>query len=286
MMNHSCLPNAAWTFDGRELQVRAETDSNVGEEITISYAPCDTFRERKEELSQWGIECLCKLCEKGPTEPRGELRHQIDRTLSRKSPIPGELSGCYIKDIATLIQQMRENGLEWGAWPMRNFHLKMYWILNREGDLQGCLKVLLKVRYEMEEEPAIQMCQRIDTLRSLIAVMGRIYCSKNESSWITGIGKLYLGEKTEDNDDESEVMVEIKELVKDVYVAMWQLMVSDIETCYGESSSFARWERMRYRREVMPLWTPDIKKGSFRELLGWAGVKVQSGKGTADMVVW
>ncbi|KAI4753226.1 hypothetical protein E4T52_09310 [Aureobasidium sp. EXF-3400] len=61
--NHSCLPNAEYSFLGDFMLVRANKDIPKGEEITISYVPTTgKFEQQKMALRNWNFKCECKLC--------------------------------------------------------------------------------------------------------------------------------------------------------------------------------------------------------------------------------
>ena len=80
MINHSCDPNSWWTFNGRELQMRAVRDISAGEEMTISYITISgSYNNRQESLlTGWGFKCLCTLCEMGQMGPKeGHLRTKL-----------------------------------------------------------------------------------------------------------------------------------------------------------------------------------------------------------------
>jgi hypothetical protein len=80
MINHSCDPNSWWTFNGRELQMRAVRDISAGEEMTISYITISgSYNIRQESLlTGWGFKCVCTLCEMGQLGPKeGHLRTKL-----------------------------------------------------------------------------------------------------------------------------------------------------------------------------------------------------------------
>ena len=68
MINHSCSPNASWSFKGRELSLIASRALSVGEEIHISYVEDtgDYFQRRRMLKSIWSFDCNCELCKQGP----------------------------------------------------------------------------------------------------------------------------------------------------------------------------------------------------------------------------
>ena len=80
MINHSCDPNSWWTFNGRELQMRAVRDISAGEEMTISYITISGSYNIPQEslLTGWGFKCVCTLCEMGQLGPKeGHLRTKL-----------------------------------------------------------------------------------------------------------------------------------------------------------------------------------------------------------------
>ncbi|OQO13329.1 hypothetical protein B0A48_01557 [Cryoendolithus antarcticus] len=62
--NHSCVPNAQWSWISNVMVVRAARPLAADEELTISYAPPNqTFDERLKSLAENGFVCHCPLCE-------------------------------------------------------------------------------------------------------------------------------------------------------------------------------------------------------------------------------
>ncbi|KAI9788436.1 MAG: hypothetical protein M1816_006872 [Peltula sp. TS41687] len=68
-INHSCLPNAAVTFDGAQLSLRSLREIEEHGEITISYIEnTDPYNRRQRLLAhQYFFSCACVKCQHGPT---------------------------------------------------------------------------------------------------------------------------------------------------------------------------------------------------------------------------
>ena len=63
MFNHSCVPNAGYSYIGDLMIVTANCDINVGEEIFLPYISIwENYDERQKELAKWGFHCSCALC--------------------------------------------------------------------------------------------------------------------------------------------------------------------------------------------------------------------------------
>lgn len=250
MINHSCSPNAFWTFEGRELQVRAERDVQAGEEIFISYIPRGHFYERMERLGHWGIKCVCDLCKKGLIEPLGSLRGRLDKVICDQT-FHRKAANTRIEMCKQLIEEVRKEGYGWGVWPMKLLFARFYQAARELGNKMEMLKALLKIRYavEVEQDPKPFLTDRVETLRLLTSVMAQIQ-----------------------NDAENQGKMGV--LVGGVYVGMRQEMLREIEGCYGSTSLLARWERKRYLVEIGD--GQDVNTDEFRCRLGclltWAGV--------------
>jgi hypothetical protein len=103
MINHSCNPNSWWTFNGRELQMRAVRDIPTGEELTISYITISgSYHIRQESLlTGWGFECVCTLCEMGQLGPtEGHLRAKLLAMHSQEQATTNRVSLQHSFEIA------------------------------------------------------------------------------------------------------------------------------------------------------------------------------------------
>lgn len=86
--NHCCDSNAEIVWRTRakeEIEIRAITKINAGDEITINYNIVDIsprrFKRRQELLSNtWGFKCTCSLCEKEKLDPDDRNYDQFERT--------------------------------------------------------------------------------------------------------------------------------------------------------------------------------------------------------------
>lgn len=77
-VNHACVSNAARTYIGDFMILRASCDIACGEEITLSYFNCfENYREDLAELQRhWGIRCHCKVCVVEQVVPRDLLQER------------------------------------------------------------------------------------------------------------------------------------------------------------------------------------------------------------------
>ncbi|KAL5496874.1 hypothetical protein EMCRGX_G013245 [Ephydatia muelleri] len=64
MMNHSCEPNCAWSFDGKAMVIHAVTDISADEQLFISYiALVESCSHRRAcLLDHYAFECTCVRC--------------------------------------------------------------------------------------------------------------------------------------------------------------------------------------------------------------------------------
>ena len=75
LLNHSCVPNAHITFDGRALSLRSLREIAADEEITISYVDTTnpTSARRNELSSRYFFTCQCPACRSGLTNGQPEM---------------------------------------------------------------------------------------------------------------------------------------------------------------------------------------------------------------------
>jgi SET and MYND domain-containing protein len=66
--NHSCDPNAEYSFDGRVLRVASIKTIMEGEEVTISYVNRLTPKNDRQELlrGRYDFTCRCSACAREP----------------------------------------------------------------------------------------------------------------------------------------------------------------------------------------------------------------------------
>ncbi|KUJ21561.1 SET domain-containing protein [Mollisia scopiformis] len=227
MINHSCMPNSYWVFNGRELQVRAERDMVAGEEVTISYIPRGAYVDRTISLASWGIHCTCQRCSKGVIEPTGQLREAIKEALDeQKWKYIRPTAQCRI--LRTLISDVWCDGNTWGAWPMRLLLVKLHDSLRAADQEWGVLQVLLRLRYSVDdqERPKAFLCERVQTLRLLVSFVGSVYHGRCGS----GAGNLVVW-------------------IKSLYPYYRRLLLYEVQMCYGEDSALAKWELKRNMEE-------------------------------------
>jgi SET domain-containing protein len=62
-INHDCNPNAQILEDNKQMVVKIIKTVKEGEELTIDYIGQDSKGiERKNQLKNYGIVCLCSIC--------------------------------------------------------------------------------------------------------------------------------------------------------------------------------------------------------------------------------
>jgi hypothetical protein len=65
LINHSCIPNAEWRFEGNTFQLRAIQPIKSNDEIFISYNGAHDEEGSKQLLEIWGFTCCCRQCKEG-----------------------------------------------------------------------------------------------------------------------------------------------------------------------------------------------------------------------------
>ncbi|KAK6063205.1 hypothetical protein SCUP515_12610 [Seiridium cupressi] len=88
LVNHSCIPNAARSFLGDLIILRAAKDIKKGQEITLAYVrrnfPGLNLKTLQEMITEgFGFSCKCGLCEAD--------KHCISETLASRSALVNEL---------------------------------------------------------------------------------------------------------------------------------------------------------------------------------------------------
>ncbi|KAF2720154.1 hypothetical protein K431DRAFT_95811 [Polychaeton citri CBS 116435] len=88
MANHSCYPNAVWSWIGDMIVVRATTQIKEGEEIFLSYVPSNmSYEKRKVRLMEkYGFECRCNLCiaEGSTTDKDEQIKADVDKLFRQE----------------------------------------------------------------------------------------------------------------------------------------------------------------------------------------------------------
>lgn len=74
--NHSCKPNATWSWNRttKEMEIRARSNIEAGEEISISYINClyESRSARHKCCGYLGFICKCEMC----CEPKDSVMRQ------------------------------------------------------------------------------------------------------------------------------------------------------------------------------------------------------------------
>ncbi|GAA6020699.1 hypothetical protein JCM11491_000520 [Sporobolomyces phaffii] len=108
-LNHSCLPNASYTFLSSVFILRARRDLDPGEEILISYLDqTASLEERQEKLGKHGFVCRCALCND---------EQSVGATIRREREILKKRARESIADGGLAIKQL----VEWKAKMERTY---------------------------------------------------------------------------------------------------------------------------------------------------------------------
>ncbi|KAE9370083.1 SET domain-containing protein [Stipitochalara longipes BDJ] len=228
MINHSCQPNAWWTFNGREFQLRAVRDIPAGEELSISYIGITaSFKLRQENvMKDWGFECACLLCKEGPQEPMdGPLYDKfLEIQNIEKSTAVGSASLQMNQDF---IDEMLRSGYHLGNYPIPQLYRQIYTATLRKGDNIGALKVYLKLYYEIEHAaiPPPFPDDRINSLKKLISLIRTVQLV--ESPLITE---------------------DIKSMLPYIRGYLSNKLCRETERCFGFDTEIARFEKEQYQK--------------------------------------
>jgi hypothetical protein len=152
MINHSCDPNSWWTFNGRELQMRAVRDISAGEELTMSYITLSgSYNIRQESvLTGWGFKCVCTLCEMGQLGPReGHLRTKLLAMHSQ--------------------EQATNNGMSLSNTPLKSQDSDLIQILLRLKSIKTALTTSLKLAIALVLGQSLTFIDRFSEFSSILA---------------------------------------------------------------------------------------------------------------------
>ncbi|KAK0125697.1 SET and MYND domain-containing protein 3 [Cadophora gregata] len=168
MINHCCDPNSTWLSEEGTLQVRAERDITVREELTICYGCLGTLEDRQKKLSGWIGKCTCCLCTNPPREPTGKLRDYVTKLITARG---GDATPSQSRTISLqhAIQEMERVGLGLSAWPIRKLHVHLFRCRCGQYDGPNMLKTWLKLYYFVE--PAIRPLECLANRNRSLAVL-------------------------------------------------------------------------------------------------------------------
>ena len=79
LLNHSCKPNAIFSYDGETINLRVAGVIQRDEEITISY--CDHFQPREGREEALGFPCKCSICALPPAEQK--IHDKVSREFGK-----------------------------------------------------------------------------------------------------------------------------------------------------------------------------------------------------------
>ncbi|KAJ4394132.1 hypothetical protein N0V93_003349 [Gnomoniopsis smithogilvyi] len=117
MVNHSCVPNAAVSFTGRQAIFRAELPIKEGDEITISYIDYTKPKLfRALGLALYHFECRCPrckddlsvydICQNSPVIPLNSFSLVPNLERLRKPPISPPKSPAELKELKDSIDEI------------------------------------------------------------------------------------------------------------------------------------------------------------------------------------
>ncbi|KAG7443859.1 uncharacterized protein BT62DRAFT_921526 [Guyanagaster necrorhizus] len=123
--NHSCSPNAHWTWDPASFSLTLEAVRPIAphEEITIQYIDvCGSRAQRREELRMWfNFECVCPAC----SLPLHRQQRQSDFAREELARLMGHLR-------AVTFEEWCASGTLWDGYLIR-MHRRALEIREREG---------------------------------------------------------------------------------------------------------------------------------------------------------
>jgi hypothetical protein len=231
-MNHSCLPNAYWCFNGREIQVRAQQDIEAGQELFITYTGGDTYERRKKQLWEgWGFKCRCQICTSEERGPEGRLKAVLDKLLHKATAAEedGALKLRYAMKGARVLSKKLPSGVE--TWEMRQFYSQVYKAHRLNKSASEMLKTWLTFYYRIQpyQQQKSAPLDRTSHLSLLIALTDH---------------KLVSAEGLKEYADE------LKNLVANVYPFLRGNLIRELERWYGGDSDIAKHESDLYIQKL------------------------------------
>lgn len=95
LMNHSCIPNTEFYYDGCKISVKSKCSINTGDEITCTYGPLFRKMSRAERMetlsSQYYFKCSCAACNDEQVYTKNNRKYEDNE--SNRLPI---LAECFI----------------------------------------------------------------------------------------------------------------------------------------------------------------------------------------------
>jgi hypothetical protein len=270
MINHSCLANARWYHNGKELRIRARSDIKAGDELTICYDPTEDYTLRRSHLKDYGINCHCQICQVGDTGPTGPFRRKMLHLAHSNQ----QRKNLEMEGLESAIEDMRLHHMGYGVYPMRDIHQQAYLAYLSKGKTSECLKLALKIYYQVEPmiSPPIYEDYRLCTLYAIVSLLNPP-----------------LPEET----NLEPLPPTILEIIPKVFLQLRRKLASDTERCYGADSLVAQFERQFFTKTSERLQNAvngspayaaskdsEEQKKEFqvnmKELLAWADIDIDA----------
>jgi hypothetical protein len=137
LINHSCDPNTALSFEESNIRLVATREIAVGEEITIAYIPYTHYKVRKLEFEKrWNFTCACSVCERCKQSMHGPAAY-FDRTLFRN---PIDPQGLLSRTRGHGDRKIDDEVTQIMRWHLRLHHKNMFLRYCKNGDRRAALK--------------------------------------------------------------------------------------------------------------------------------------------------
>lgn len=142
LMNHSCDPNTAMFFEGRNIRLVATRDIDAREELTITYIPYSHYKLRKLELEKrWGFKCRCSVCERCRQSMHGPAAY-FNRTLFAN---PVDRQAMLFMSRGYGDQVIDDEVTQITMWHLRLHYKNMFLKHCKSGDRKNALKCAIEV---------------------------------------------------------------------------------------------------------------------------------------------
>ena len=263
-MNHSCIPNADWRFEGNTFQLRATQTIKSNDEILISYTGDASLEGRKQLLEFWGVNCCCRQCKEGYPQITKQAQDFLDAFDEFQFDFPNRIPP--VEAIEHTIKKLLQYGVETTNPIIRRLWLKIYKAQIAGKEDEKALKTILKLCFGPYCFPSNRQAAQITALKGLIGMIET--CFK----------RIRIETKRGGRQLEKWYGIEVHAL-ETLYHHFRRKLMVDTDKCFGADSAVAKYEKRLYREKFPEadgnLWSPE-KVAEILDmmniLLAWAGI--------------
>jgi hypothetical protein len=267
LINHSCIPNADWSFEGNTFQLRANQTIKSNDEIFITYTGLVSLEGHKQLQEFWGFNCCCRQCMEGYpqiTEKTQTLLEVLDEIQSQS---PNQIAPVEAVQYAINEILGYEYGVDTTSPIIRRLQIKIYEAQIAGKEYEEALKTILKLCFGPYILPSNRQRARITALKGLLGMMETcLEIIQTEIKSGCQLNKWF------------EIDVHVLETV---YHHFRTKLLVDTDKCFGANSAVAKYEKRLYKEKFPELdgisWSPEQVAeilDMMNELLAWLGVQV------------